>query len=139
VILIDAGGLLALLHVRDRHHKRIVDALSRITDPFLTTEAAVAETLHFLGKKGGWAQQHPLGDLVLRNVIELAALRTADYQRVFELMGKYADIPMDFADATLVAVAERERIDRIITVDSDFLIYRINNRKKFRIYPDPET
>jgi uncharacterized protein len=51
-------------------------------------------------------------------------------------MLKYADRPMDFADATLVRVAERERLTSILTVDRDFEVYRIGGRKAFRVVPE---
>ncbi len=56
--------------------------------------------------------------------------------RIRELMAKYRDRPMDFADAALVRVAERERIETIFTVDrSDFEVYRLFGRKRFKILP----
>jgi hypothetical protein len=60
----------------------------------------------------------------------------ADLAGIETLMARYADRPMDFADATLVHVAEREGIGTILTVDhSDFETYRIGRRAKFRILP----
>jgi predicted nucleic acid-binding protein len=50
-------------------------------------------------------------------------------------MLKYADTPMDFADATLVRLAEREGLTTILTVDRDFEVYRIGGRKAFRVLP----
>ncbi len=63
-------------------------------------------------------------------------LDTADVPRMRELMAKYGDRPMDLADAALVRVAEREGLDTIFTVDkSDFAIYRINGKKRFKVLP----
>jgi predicted nucleic acid-binding protein len=50
------------------------------------------------------------------------------------LIAKYHDVPMDFADATLVAVAEQERLDTVYTLDDDFQIYRVSQRA-FRMVP----
>jgi len=50
-------------------------------------------------------------------------------------MEKYADLPMDFADATLVSLAEELNTDLVFTVDKDFSVYRIRGRKNFRIVP----
>jgi predicted nucleic acid-binding protein len=53
------------------------------------------------------------------------------------MMRKYADRPMDFADATLVRLAEREGLSTIFTIDhDDFETYRIDGRRRFRILPD---
>ena len=50
-------------------------------------------------------------------------------------MAKYADLPMDLADATLVALAEERGQRRIFTLDSDFRVYRINGRGRFETLP----
>lgn len=61
---------------------------------------------------------------------------TGDLRALDTLMHRYADRPMDFADATLVHVAEREGLRTILTIDhSDFETYRIGRRAKFRILP----
>ena len=51
-------------------------------------------------------------------------------------MKKYADLPRDFADATLVVIAEELNTDLVFTVDRDFDVYRIRGRKRFRIHPE---
>ena len=53
------------------------------------------------------------------------------------LMEKYADTPMDLADASLVAAAETQRLHRIFTLDSDFRVYRINGTNAFEVLPQP--
>ena len=57
----------------------------------------------------------------------------ADYDRLLSLMERYSDRPMDLADATLVLAAERTGYSQILTLDSDFLFYRINDRSSFDI------
>jgi predicted nucleic acid-binding protein len=54
----------------------------------------------------------------------------ADLPRIVNIMAKYADLPADFADASLVALCERAGIDRIATLDKDFEVYRLANRKR---------
>ena len=51
-------------------------------------------------------------------------------------MEKYRDRPMDFADATLVWLAEQESITSILTLDSDFLIYKIGRKKLVNLIAD---
>ena len=68
--------------------------------------------------------------------ISLAPITNADLPALETLMARYADRPMDFADATLVHVAEREGIQTVLTIDhSDFETYRIRRSAKFRILP----
>ena len=63
----------------------------------------------------------------------VSEIETSDYSRLIELMKKYQDQPMDLADATLVITAEKLKTTRILTLDSDFWVYRINDRTAFDI------
>jgi len=68
--------------------------------------------------------------------ISISPISDADLPALDTLMARYADRPMDFADATLVHVAERENLRTILTIDhADFETYRIGRNAKFRILP----
>jgi hypothetical protein len=68
--------------------------------------------------------------------IRLAVIEGSDLPEIQTLMSRYWDRPMDFADATLVYLARREGLSTIFTVDhTDFNTYRIEGRKRFRIFP----
>ena len=54
---------------------------------------------------------------------------------MYVLMQRYEDVPMDLADASLVAAAEALGTQRIFTIDSDFYIYRVNEREAFQVLP----
>ena len=69
---------------------------------------------------------------VKAGAIDLVAIDDDDLERTIELVEKYRDLPADFADASLVAQAERLRIDEIASIDRDFAIYRLKGRKTFR-------
>lgn len=75
-------------------------------------------------------------DFIRAGRVTISAITDADLPALEALMHRYADRPMDFADATLVHIAEREGLRTILTVDhSDFETYRIGRRAKFRILP----
>ena len=83
-----------------------------------------------------WRAQDALWELVLEGTVRLLPLEAEDHRRMRDLMKKYRMLPMDLADAALVAVAERERIRRIFTVDRrDFSLYRPAKIGKFMIVP----
>jgi hypothetical protein len=68
--------------------------------------------------------------------VVLAPFDQSELPQIHALMARYADRPMDFADATLVYLASRESIDTILTVDqTDFSVYRIAGKRRFRILP----
>jgi hypothetical protein len=71
---------------------------------------------------------------VLDSLVTVEDMHPGDYRRMQQLMTKYTDLPMDFAYASLAAVAERLAIDRIFTVDRNHLsIYWQHNRRSITI------
>lgn len=71
--------------------------------------------------------------MLLNNLVRLHPIESLDYPRLFELMDKYKDHPMDLADATLVVTAESVKIRIILTFDSDFFFYLINDKEPFDV------
>ena len=135
MILVDAGPLVALIHADDRHHERCTKVLRALHEPLATVWPAYTEAMYLLGFS--WRAQDALWELVERDVISLIELDTRDHRRVRELMKKYRDLPMDLADAALVAVAERERVARVFTLDRrDFEVYRPARVGRFQIIPE---
>jgi hypothetical protein len=135
VILVDAGPLVAWVDVSDEHHSRCVEALKELREPMGTVWPAVTEALFLLldVPEG----QDAVLEMLRRGAVRLVPLGQEDVSRIQELMAKYRDQPMDFADAALVRVAERDGLDRVFTVDRrDFEVYRIGKRKIFQIIPE---
>lgn len=133
-ILIDVGPLVALLHRDDQHHQKCVEALTEIRDPLVTVWPAFTEAMYLLNFS--WRVQDALWELVQEETIRLLQVEADDHRRMRDLMKKYRMLPMDLADAALVAVAERERIRRIFTIDRrDFSIYCPAKLGKFMIIP----
>jgi hypothetical protein len=132
--LVDAGPLVAILSRADQYHRRCTAALRGIQEPMGTVWPVIVDAVYLLKARPA-AQQALLGQLVAGE-IQLLSLDPSDLPRVCELMTKYADRPMDLADAALVRIAERERLDTVFTVDRrDFEVYRIEGRRKFKILP----
>ncbi len=77
--------------------------------------------------------QKQIGQLLLDKLLVVYEVEEGDHGRLLELMEQYQDRPMDLADASLVLVAERTGFQKILTLDSDFLFYRIDNKGTFDI------
>lgn len=77
--------------------------------------------------------QKQLGQLLLNRFLVIHEVQEEDYARLLALMEQYRDRPMDLADASLVLVAEKTGYRRILTLDSDFLFYRIDDRESFEV------
>lgn len=134
MILVDAGPLIAILRPADEQHERCRSALALLREPMLTVWPAIAEAMYFLNYS--FEAQDALWQMLERGTVRLADLNADDYARMRYLMRKYRDLPMDLADAALVTVAERERINRIFTVDRrDFSVYKPAGMRRFDIVP----
>ncbi len=133
-ILIDTGPMLAMINRRDQWHGRCTAILPRLPLPFLTSEAVLTELLYLVRADRRAAEA--AWNFVNSGAITLGAIGDQDLPGLQSLMKQYADVPMDFADATLVYLAQRERLTTVFTIDSDFLVYRIGGRQRFRVLPD---
>ena len=132
-ILVDAGPLIAMLDRGDRDHERCVAALKRLPAPLLTTWMPLTEAMHLLDFSR--AGQEALLEMVERRALQVLPIDESDLPQIRALMRRYTELPMDFADATLVRVAIRERLSEIFTLDDDFDVYRLEGRRRFSIVP----
>jgi len=126
--------MVALISAGDRHHASCRATLVRIDEPIATVWPAFTEAMYLL--RSSERAQGALWQMVLREAIGILPLTVDDAPRMWELMGKYFDLPMDLAGAALVRVAERESIRRIFTLDRrDFSVYQPLGGGRFTILP----
>lgn len=125
-IIVDTGPLVAAVNVEDAFHVWAREELERIPAPLLTCEAVVSETLHLLRRtRGGHAAVMGL----LRDRLVTVPFRLDDeLPSVARLLSRYADVPMSLADACLVRMSEQHAGARVLTLDSDFRVYRRHGR-----------
>lgn len=123
-----------MLHADDQDHAICVESFKCITGPVFTTWMPVTEAMYLLGFSP--RAQESLLRMLQRQAIRILPIDLADLDPIAILMNKYKDLPMDFADATLVQVAHREQIQRIFTLDKkDFSVYRVPNGNALEIIP----
>jgi hypothetical protein len=133
--LVDTGPLVALFDPSDRDHTACTAELGRLSSSRLVTTFAVLTEATYLLAFSPKAQRSML-DFVAAGALELPELGAVDVARAATLMRKYEDLPMDFADATLVVLGERLGTLRVFTLDRrDFSVYRVG-RRAFRLLPD---
>jgi len=121
-VLLDTGPLVALLNQRDQHHDWAKAAAGRLDRPLYTCEAVLTEAHYLLSRVHDG--QRRLNELSAAGHLDLTFQYVAHGDRVHELMAKYATVPMAFADACLVTLAEAVADPVVFTLDSDFTIYR---------------
>jgi predicted nucleic acid-binding protein len=129
-VLVDAGPLIALFDRSDAYHEKIKTFIRETHCRFVSTLAVLTEVSHMLNFSVN--AQIDFFEWVLRRGLSLEAIDQNDISRVISLTKKYADLPMDFADATLVIAAEKTGIRRIISIDSDFDVYRLPGKLMIR-------
>ena len=134
-MLTDAGPLVALLDRSENSHLRCARVLASLARPMLTTWPVFTEAMYLIGRAFGWPGQANLWQLVERGSLQIVDISADAKSRMRVLMEQYHDLPMDLADASLVAVAEERRLDRIFTLDSDFQVYRLPRGRSFTIVP----
>jgi len=126
-VLIDAGPLIALFDSGDKYHAAVKAFLKANPYRYVSTLAVFAEVSHMLDFNQG--AQRGFYEWVIYKGVILSDINQHDMPRLLELTDKYADLPMDFADATLVITAEKTGIREIISLDKDFDIYRLPGRE----------
>jgi len=135
MILIDSGPLVALVDADDQYHLECSKAFRALPRQRMSTIWPVlTEAMHFVADLP--EAQDNIWELIVRGVVEIFPLGTDDVPRIRELMHQYANRPMDFADAALLQVAEREGIRQFFTIDrKDFAVYRLHGKIRPRIIP----
>jgi len=134
MVIIDAGPLVALFDRSEPLHKSCKEALSKLRPPLITTWPVLTEAFYLLN---GWETgQSELWNFIISGGVRIDDVPEERYSRMRELMEKYADKPMDLADASVVVMAEMHKAKTIFTLDrGDFAIYRPKHTLHFRIIP----
>lgn len=127
VILADAGPLVALFNRSDRHHAWALSRFREFTEPLLTTEPVLTESLHLLRRVPGGVEK--LLSLWQRGLVVAALSAEVEKLSLLALMRRYAEVPVSLADACLVRLAEIHPRCKVWTLDADFRVYRRNGRQ----------
>ena len=133
-LLVDTGAIVALLDRDDRWHQLCLDTFRQLRLPALTSEAVLTEVFHLIKRTS--TDLEKVWKFLNQGAARIAPIENWELQQIEALMWKYQDCEMDFADATLVYLAERESISVVFTIDQgDFATYRIGAKGRFQIVP----
>jgi len=135
MVIIDTGPLVALFDASEPTHEICKTTLQEINDDLATSWSVLTEAFYMLEDwKTG---QENLWNFILAGAVQIYEIQPSHFSRLQELMRKYADRPMDLADATIVLIAEAMKIRTIFTLDkTDFAIYRPRHCRHFEIIPE---
>ena len=126
-VIVDTGPLVALLNRRERYHGWVKAVLDGIEPPIFTCEPVLSETCFLL--QGVTSGQEAVLELLARGILRSDFRIAAELDSLRYLMKKFSDVPMSLADACLVRMTELDPQGRVLTLDSDFKIYRRNRRQ----------
>jgi predicted nucleic acid-binding protein len=136
-VLLDTGPLVAILSENDDYHENCVKTLYHLPGPLLSCWPVITEAAWLLRTSPRQVQR------LIRSIdgrfLELLPLAGEEASGIASILKRYEDMRPQLADATLVYLAERERIDTIFTLDRrDFSVYRTGRKRPFRLLPDLE-
>ena len=126
-VIIDTGPLVALLNRRERHHAWVKGVLDTIEPPIFTCEPVLSESCFLLQDISGG--QDAILELIARGIMRSDFRVAQEIDSLRLLMKKFGDVPMSLADACLVRMTEIDPHGVVLTLDSDFRIYRRNRRQ----------
>ena len=132
--ILDTGPWVALIDKSESKHDICVRWLKNFSGKLYSTESVLTEVLYLLNFS--IKAQTAAIDFVLKSVVEIIPSSVESMKKVKILIKKYSDLPMDYADATIVCLAIDTGIQNIITFDQkDFNIYRFQKKQPFVIMP----
>jgi len=127
----DTGPMVALFNKSDAYHEKSIKFIKSFKGKFVTSIASITEAIYLLDFDAN--AQFGFLKWIHSGAVEIEHVDNSQIERVVALFKKYADLPMDFADGCLVAIAEKLNVNEVATIDSDFEVYRIQRNKKFKI------
>jgi uncharacterized protein len=134
--LIDTSFLVALTNRNDRNHTRVLTIAQTIYDVLILPTVVLPEACYLIASRLGHSAMRRFLIELTASDTKLEAITSSDLQRVNEILDQYADSQLDFVDATIIAIAERENITRILTLDRrDFTLIRPRHCDYFEILP----
>ena len=132
----DTGPLVALVDRRDANHAACVAAIHRLASgPLMTTWPCFTEAMHLGYRNGGYRAQEALWQLRASGRLAFHQPAAWEVDRMVALMAKYRDLPMDLADASLVAMSEAFGVQTVFTLDRHFHAYRLIDGSALNVVP----
>jgi predicted nucleic acid-binding protein len=126
-VVVDTGPIVALLDADEANHAWAVERIEQLRPPLLTCEAVLTEATFLIRRLGG--DPGLVIDLVSRGMLTVVGLFDDDADAIARLIRRYSSTPMSLADACLVRIVERTPNATLLTLDSDFRIYRQKGRR----------
>lgn len=137
MLVVDAGPLVAAAATRDRNHERCVALLSQATRPLVVPALVVTEVSYFLADRIGHAAEQAFARSLRDGELWVEPVEPADWARIAELLGEYADLPLGIVDASVIAACERLAATTLATLDRrHFSVVRPRHCRALTLLPE---
>jgi predicted nucleic acid-binding protein len=134
--LADTGPLVALLDHNDPYHQLALQTAAGLPPaPLLTTWPCLTEAMYLLGRAAGFPGQEALWKMITAGRLVVRDAGPGETDRMAELMRVYSNLPMDLADASVVAAAEATGRREVFTFDGDYRVYRLRDGSALTVIP----
>ena len=134
--LCDTGPIVALVDRNDRHHAPCVEVLAELPpSPLVTTWPCFTEAMYLLYRVGGIEAQNELWGFLVDGLLQLHLPAQLEWQRMRELMNQYSDMPLDFADASLISAAEVREDRKLFSLDGPLRAVRLDGSRILEFVP----
>jgi uncharacterized protein len=135
-LICDTSGIYALYDADDRNHIATRRVIESTPGPFFVCSALLSEIDYLLAAHLGPSSSLDFFDSILNGAFRLESLTLDDVQRSHDLMRQYASLKLGFADAAVIATAERLRIQDVLTSDlRHFRVVRPRHWPALRLMP----
>jgi len=135
-ILVDTGILYAVADIDDAWHEPVKVFLQNTTDTLVVPITVLPEICYLLSNHLGQESERRLIGSIIQGELRIEALINEDFRRSFQLLETYSDLNIGFVDASVVAIAERLKIHRILTTDrKHFSVIRPRHCQTFELLP----
>lgn len=135
--LVDTGAVIALANEHDRDHQRVRDYATAHPDTWIVPAPVVTETCIVIGDWLGADAELGLLRSIAAKEMQVEPLTDPDLQRTIEILDQYRDAEFGMVDAATMAIAERLKIETILTLDRrDFAMFRPKHCAAFRLVPE---
>jgi len=124
--IVDTGPLVAFFDRSERHHRWVAERVEELEAPLLICEPVLTEAIYLLARYA--KAQDALFELLQNGALNVAFRIDEHVVALRKLLQKYRDTPMSLADACVVRMAEIHDRHAVLTLDSDFSVYRKNGR-----------
>jgi len=135
-IIVDTGILYALADVDDAWHEPSKNFVQNILDILIVPITIIPEICYLLNSNLGREAEKKFLTAIIQEELKIESMKNEDFRRVWQLLDTYSNINIGFVDASLIAIAERLKINRILTTDrKHFSIIRPRHCSAFDLLP----